>query len=236
MRAQSPKPKSFVDDPRRTGSTKPQPRPCVARPPTVGRLGRNTSGAPCAHTAARPANCPSGVGPSARAVFRLLPLHNHGGCAPWFEKTVVVSRRHGIGSMGLSGCLRGEPCLSPVNVPLHVACLHPQWPGGVSRLHRPTTSLKTGSSRRLFRVCSVLPPPGSRRQRALREPDGLFTRLALRLWSTPRRGISRALSSPSAPALNPTAPPSCTAEGFPLAHIRGSSGSEGGVRTTDGRG
>ena len=36
----------------------------------------------------------------------------------------------------------------------------------------------------------MLPPSGSRRQRALREPDGLCTRLALRLWSTPRRGIS----------------------------------------------
>ena len=39
---------------------------------------------------------------------------------------------------------------------------------------------------------SVSPPGGSRRQRALREPVEHFTRLALRLWSTPRRGIGSA--------------------------------------------
>ena len=82
--AQSPKPKSFVDDHPRTDSAKPQTRTGVARPPTVERLERNTPGAPCAHTSARPANGPKG--PSARAVFRSLPLHNHGGCAPWSRK------------------------------------------------------------------------------------------------------------------------------------------------------
>jgi hypothetical protein len=39
----------------------------------------------CAHVGAA-GQLPSCVGPSARAVFRLLLLHNHGGCAPWLRK------------------------------------------------------------------------------------------------------------------------------------------------------
>ena len=66
---------------------------------------------------------------------------------------------------------------------------------------------------------SVLRPPGSRRQRALREPYEHCTRLSPKgCGHASRRGIWR-LSS--APALNPTTPPICTAEPFPFARIRG---------------
>ena len=41
---------------------------------------------------------------------------------------------------------------------------------------------------------SVLPPPGSRRQRAFHEPVELCTRWALRLWSGSRGGIRKSLS------------------------------------------
>ena len=67
---------------------------------------------------------------------------------------------------------------------------------------------------------SVLPPPGSRRQRTFHEPVELCTRSALRLWSVSRGGICSVLVH-CAPALNQTAPPICTAESVPLARIRG---------------
>ena len=77
---------------------------------------------------------------------------------------------------------------------------------------------------------SVLPPPGSRRQRALPEPVELFTRLVTIKrdcgpWS--RRGISRAPVGHGAPALNQTALPAYTAKSFPLARIRGRRSREG---------
>jgi len=80
---------------------------------------------------------------------------------------------------------------------------------------------------------SVLPPPGSRRQRALPEPVERFTRLVTRVRDCgpeSRRGISRrSKATAPAPTSNRTTPPVCTAERFPLARIRGPAGRGEGV-------
>lgn len=68
---------------------------------------------------------------------------------------------------------------------------------------------------------SVLPPPDSRRQRALIEPVELFTRLAMcGFGPNPAEGFAVLLVRCS-PALNQTALPISTSECFPLARIRG---------------
>ena len=68
---------------------------------------------------------------------------------------------------------------------------------------------------------SVLPPPDSRRQRALIEPVELCTRLAMCGFGPNPAGGFAMLLGPRAPALNPTTLPVFTAELFPLARIRG---------------
>jgi len=67
---------------------------------------------------------------------------------------------------------------------------------------------------------SVSPQPGSRRQHALNEPDGLCTRLAPEGFGpSPAGGFGGPWSS--APALNKTDLEHCSARRFPLARIRG---------------
>ena len=101
----------------------------VVPQPLYGLSG--TSVACCSHTSARPPDSPSCVGPSARAVFRLLPLHNHGGCAPWSRKPWSFHVIMALAPWIYGAALPSEPCLSPGNGPLHAACLPAQWAGGV---------------------------------------------------------------------------------------------------------
>ena len=68
---------------------------------------------------------------------------------------------------------------------------------------------------------SVLPPPDSRRQRALSEPVELFTRLAMYGFGPNPAGGFAMLLVHRSPALNQTALPIFTSECFPLARIRG---------------
>src|SRR5689334_13730417 len=66
---------------------------------------------------------------------------------------------------------------------------------------------------------SVLPPPDSRRQRALIEPVELCTRLAMSGFGPNPAGGFAMLLVHRSPALNQTALPICTTKNFPLARI-----------------
>ena len=68
---------------------------------------------------------------------------------------------------------------------------------------------------------SVLPPPDSRRQRALIEPVELFTRLAMCGFGPNPAGGFAVLLVRCSPALNQTALPIFTSEYFPIARIPG---------------
>ena len=178
LRAQSPKPKSFVDDRRRTSSAKPQTRTASVVPQPLHGLG----GTPRVHRV-RTRRRVRPTAPRCRAVrARCIPLVAV--AQPWRLRLAAKpfrSRRHGIGSMYWAA-FRRTGCLSPD--PLRAERRLPAFAVGrwSFELHRPTTSLRRVHPVASFVCASV---PGTTRWHAPAAWTALPT--AFRLRSRRRR-------------------------------------------------
>jgi len=128
-----------------------------------------TSVACGSHTSARPADSPACVGPSARAVFRLLPLHNHGGCA-----VECKNRGRFTSSWHWLHGFMGQPFRRTLPVPRQQSPIHvrlpPQWTGGAFHSTGPRRHSRRVHPVASF-VCALV--PGTTRWHAPVAPTAL---------------------------------------------------------------